>query len=101
MGPTRFRHGSRLPGGTPSADRRRARLPCAPINDVRGGIEFAERIGLDPVVTVGDGDDPLPAVRNPITFSRTPASYDLRPPGLDADRQPILSWLRRPIPGQA
>ncbi|WP_370181977.1 HupE/UreJ family protein [Rhodococcus wratislaviensis] len=37
-----------------------ARLPCAPINDVRSGIEFAERIGLEPVVAVGDGEESLP-----------------------------------------
>ena len=63
-----------------------ARLPCAPINDVRGGIEFAQRLGLEPVVDVGTGDQTLPGVRNPISFSQTPASYDLVPPGIDADR---------------
>lgn len=73
-----------------------ARLPSAPINDVAGGIRFAEQIGLDPVVSVGDGDGSLPGVRNPITFSRTPASYDLVPPGLDADRDPIMTWLHQP-----
>jgi len=71
-----------------------ARLPCAPINDVRGGFDFAQRLGLEPVVAVGDGDNALPGVRNPITFSATPASYDLVPPGIDADRGDILEWLR-------
>jgi crotonobetainyl-CoA:carnitine CoA-transferase CaiB-like acyl-CoA transferase len=70
-----------------------ARLPCAPINDVRGGIEFAERLGLEPVVEVGTGEGTIPGVRNPITFSATPASYDLVPPGIDADRGDILEWL--------
>jgi crotonobetainyl-CoA:carnitine CoA-transferase CaiB-like acyl-CoA transferase len=70
-----------------------ARLPCAPINDVRGGIEFAERLGLEPVVEVGAGEGSIPGVRNPITFSATPASYDLVPPGIDADRGDILAWL--------
>ncbi|MEN0134580.1 MAG: CoA transferase [Rhodococcus sp. (in: high G+C Gram-positive bacteria)] len=70
-----------------------ARLPCAPINDVRGGIDFAQRLGLEPVVKVGGGDKCLPGVRNPITFSATPASYDLVPPGIDADRGDILEWL--------
>ncbi len=70
-----------------------ARLPCAPINDVRGGIEFAQRLGLEPVVAVGNGEGSLPGVRNPITFSATPASYDLVPPGIDADRGDILEWL--------
>ncbi|MHC8609884.1 CaiB/BaiF CoA transferase family protein (plasmid) [Paenarthrobacter ureafaciens] len=71
-----------------------ARLPCAPINDVRGGIDFAQRLGLKPVVEVGAGEQSIPGVRNPITFSETPPSYDLLPPGIDADRDDILQWLR-------
>ncbi|MCX2749585.1 CoA transferase [Arthrobacter sp. MI7-26] len=70
-----------------------ARLPCAPINDVRGGIDFARRLGLEPVVKVGTGEESIPGVRNPISFSATPASYDLVPPGIDADRGDILEWL--------
>ncbi|MFF2347041.1 CaiB/BaiF CoA transferase family protein [Pseudarthrobacter sp. NPDC058119] len=71
-----------------------AKLPCAPINDVRGGIDFAQRLGLEPVVEVGAGEESIPGVRNPITFSATPASYDLVPPGIDADRDDIVQWLR-------
>ncbi|GAB3273255.1 CaiB/BaiF CoA-transferase family protein [Sinomonas notoginsengisoli] len=78
-----------------------ARLPCAPINDVSRGITFAEEIGLEPVVPVGDGDGALPGIRNPMTFSRTPASYDLLPPGLDADRDAVLSWLGQSRPAQS
>ena len=73
-------------------------LPCAPINDVRQGIDFAERIGLDPVVTIGHGPGSMPTVRNPITFSETPVSYDLAPPAHDADRQSVLSWLAATSP---
>ncbi|PYI39559.1 carnitine dehydratase [Arthrobacter psychrolactophilus] len=71
-----------------------ARIPCAPINDVRQGLEFAKGIGLDPVVEVGQGADALPGIRNPITFSQTPVSYDLVPPAHDGHREPILAWLR-------
>jgi crotonobetainyl-CoA:carnitine CoA-transferase CaiB-like acyl-CoA transferase len=71
-----------------------ARIPCAPINDVGQGLEFAERIGLNPVVEVGVSTETLPGIRNPITFSETPVSYDLVPPGHDAHREPILEWLR-------
>ena len=78
-----------------------ARIPCAPINDVRQGLEFAERIGLNPVVEVGQGADALPGIRNPITFSETPVSYDMVPPGHDAHREPILAWLRSSSPGAA
>jgi crotonobetainyl-CoA:carnitine CoA-transferase CaiB-like acyl-CoA transferase len=71
-----------------------ARLPCAPINDVRSGIDFAQRLGLEPVVEVGAGEETIRGVRNPITFSATPVSYDLVPPGIDANRGDVLQWLQ-------
>lgn len=71
----------------------KAGLPCAPINDVRGGIEFAEKLGLNPVVEVGPPEQTLPGIRNPISFSRTPVNYDRVPPAIDGDREGILSWL--------
>nr|WP_241734199.1 CoA transferase [Dietzia natronolimnaea] len=70
-----------------------AGIPCGPINDVPGGIAFAEQIGLDPVVSVGHGADAVPGIRHPIAFSRTPVGYELAPPALDGDREPVLSWL--------
>jgi crotonobetainyl-CoA:carnitine CoA-transferase CaiB-like acyl-CoA transferase len=66
-----------------------AGIPCGPINDVRGGVELAERLGLDPVVLAGD----VPTVRNPIRMSATPARYDLAPPLLDADGDAVRGWL--------
>jgi crotonobetainyl-CoA:carnitine CoA-transferase CaiB-like acyl-CoA transferase len=66
-----------------------AGVPCAPINTIDGGVALAEELGLDPVVTVGD----VPGVRNPITFSSTPASYQLPPPGLDEHGEEIRAWL--------
>jgi crotonobetainyl-CoA:carnitine CoA-transferase CaiB-like acyl-CoA transferase len=69
-----------------------ARLPCAPILDVGAGIAFAERIGLDPVVSVG-GARPLRVVRNPITLSRTPVDYLVGPPDLGQDDDDIRRWL--------
>jgi crotonobetainyl-CoA:carnitine CoA-transferase CaiB-like acyl-CoA transferase len=67
-----------------------AGVPCAPINTIDGGVALAEELGLDPVVTVGD----VPGVRNPITFSDTPARYELPPPGLDEHGEEIREWLR-------
>lgn len=67
-------------------------VPCAPINDVAGGIEFARDIGLDPVIEVGP--EGQPGVRNPIGFSATAPSYRRTPPALDADREEILDWIR-------
>jgi crotonobetainyl-CoA:carnitine CoA-transferase CaiB-like acyl-CoA transferase len=66
-----------------------AGVPCAPINTIDGGFAMAEELGLEPVVTVGD----VPGVRNPITFSSTPAGYELAPPGLDEHGEEIRAWL--------
>jgi crotonobetainyl-CoA:carnitine CoA-transferase CaiB-like acyl-CoA transferase len=66
-----------------------AGVPCAPINTIDGGVALADELGLDPVVTVGG----VPGVRNPITFSSTPASYQLPPPGLDEHGEEIRAWL--------
>ncbi|MGO4600001.1 CaiB/BaiF CoA transferase family protein [Terrabacter sp. 2RAF25] len=72
-----------------------AGIPCGPINDVRGGIELADRLGLEPVVTI----EGTPTVRNPIRFSRTPVRYDLAPPALDADGERVRAWLADPATG--
>jgi crotonobetainyl-CoA:carnitine CoA-transferase CaiB-like acyl-CoA transferase len=69
-----------------------AGVPCGPINTIDQGVAFAEDVGLDPVVTVGD----FPSVRNPITFSETPAEYRLPPPALDEHGAEIRRWLAQP-----
>jgi crotonobetainyl-CoA:carnitine CoA-transferase CaiB-like acyl-CoA transferase len=68
-------------------------VPCGPINTIDQGVAFAEEVGLDPVVTVGTGDEAIPSVRHPITFSATPASYRLPPPRLDQQGEEIRRWL--------
>jgi crotonobetainyl-CoA:carnitine CoA-transferase CaiB-like acyl-CoA transferase len=73
-----------------------AGVPCGPINTVDQGVAFAESIGLDPVVSVGTGGRAVPSVRNPITFSETPAGYRLPPPGLDEHGDEIRRWLGTP-----
>ncbi|MFA5608249.1 MAG: CoA transferase [Leucobacter sp.] len=74
-------------------------IPCAPILDVGGGIDFAESVGLDPVVVAGEGDRAMPTIRNPIRFSRTPASYRNGAPALDQDGDAIRRWLADDAPG--
>ena len=66
-----------------------AGIPCGPINDVQGGVELAESLGLEPVAMAGD----VPTVRNPIRFSASPARYDLPPPGLDEHGEEVRAWL--------
>jgi crotonobetainyl-CoA:carnitine CoA-transferase CaiB-like acyl-CoA transferase len=55
-----------------------AGVPSGPIHDIAGAFALAERLGLDPVAVSG-GE---PTVANPITLSRTPASYRHAPPAL-------------------
>ena len=71
-------------------------VPCGPINTVDKGIEFAQKIGLDPIVTAGSGDRTRPTMRHPVTFSATPASYPLAPPDLDEQGDEIRAWLAQP-----
>ena len=66
-----------------------AGIPCGPINDIRGGVEMAADLGLDPVVLAGD----VPTVRHPIRMSATPARYHLAPPELDEHGAEIRAWL--------
>jgi crotonobetainyl-CoA:carnitine CoA-transferase CaiB-like acyl-CoA transferase len=68
-----------------------AGVPCGPINDVRGGVELATRLGLEPVVLAGD----VPTIRHPIDFSATPARYEYAPPRLGEHGEEIREWLRR------
>jgi crotonobetainyl-CoA:carnitine CoA-transferase CaiB-like acyl-CoA transferase len=70
-----------------------AGVPCGPINTVDAGVEFASRIGLDPVVQVGSGEAARPSVRHPVTFSATPATYRLPPPELDEHGDAVRAWL--------
>ena len=73
-----------------------AGVPCGPINTIDQGVAFATEVGLDPVVSVGQGDAAVPSVRHPITFSATPASYRLPPPTLDQHGAEIRRWLAGP-----
>jgi crotonobetainyl-CoA:carnitine CoA-transferase CaiB-like acyl-CoA transferase len=74
-------------------------VACGPINTIDQGVAFAEEVGLDPVVIVGTGDEAIPSVRHPITFSATPASYRLPPPRLDQQGDEIRRWLAGPEEG--
>jgi crotonobetainyl-CoA:carnitine CoA-transferase CaiB-like acyl-CoA transferase len=73
-----------------------AGVACGPINTVDEGVSFAEQLGLEPVVRVGQGDAAVPSVRNPVTFSQSPARYDLPPPGLDEHGAELRAWLSAP-----
>src|SRR5712692_8026141 len=73
-----------------------AGVACGPINTVDGGVAFAQQLGLDPVVTAGQGERAMPGIRNPIGLSATPACYRLPPPELDERGEEIRRWLAGP-----
>ncbi len=78
-----------------------AGVSCGPINNVAGGVAFAREVGLNPVVEVGSGDSAIPMIRNPITFSATPARYEAPPPSLGQDNDVVRAWLSQPPDGDA
>jgi crotonobetainyl-CoA:carnitine CoA-transferase CaiB-like acyl-CoA transferase len=70
-----------------------AGIACGPINTIDGGVALAEKLGLRPVVNVGEGGEAIPMIRNAIDFSVTPARYISAPPALGADNDRIRAWL--------
>ncbi|MET1021047.1 MAG: CoA transferase [Arthrobacter sp.] len=71
-------------------------VPSGPINSIGQGVEYARKLGLNPVVQVGPESASVPGVRNPITFSATPPRYDLAPPALGEHSDEVRSWLASP-----
>lgn len=69
-------------------------VPCGPINSIGDGVELAEKLGLRPRVTVGEGDREVTLVRNPITFSDGDLEYRLPPPQLGEHSDEIRDWLK-------
>lgn len=77
-----------------------AGVPCAPINTVADGIAHAERLGLEPVVELVDGDRSVRAIRSPLRLSGTPVRHRLPPPELDGDGEELRRWLTASQEGQ-
>jgi crotonobetainyl-CoA:carnitine CoA-transferase CaiB-like acyl-CoA transferase len=74
-------------------DLNKAGVPCGPINSIAEGVELAERLGLAPRVTVGDGDRAIDVVRNPISFSSSEIVYTDPPPELGEHTAELRAWL--------
>ena len=70
-----------------------AGVPCGPINTIAEGVQLAERLGLEPRVTVGADDHAVDLVRNPIRFSDSTIRYHRAPPALGADSDAVRAWL--------
>ncbi|MGI9232953.1 MAG: CaiB/BaiF CoA transferase family protein [Woeseiaceae bacterium] len=71
-------------------------VPCGPINNIAEAFKLAKSLDLDAVQElVKPNGESVATVSNPITFSRTPVSYDLAPPKLGADTARVMKSLRR------
>jgi crotonobetainyl-CoA:carnitine CoA-transferase CaiB-like acyl-CoA transferase len=70
-----------------------AGVPCGPVNSIGEGVELAERLGLQPRVTVGAGARAVDLVRHPITFSGADVHYDYPPPQIGEHSDEIRAWL--------
>lgn len=60
-----------------------AGVPAGPINDLGEAFDYADRLGLVPVVPVPGSA--TPQVANPVALSATPVTYRLAPPALGAE----------------
>lgn len=69
-------------------------VPNGPINTIAQGVQYAEKLGLNPVVQIGtDDSNTVPGVRNPITFSAIALRYDIAPPALGEHSDEVRAWL--------
>ena len=57
---------------------RSKKIPAGPINSIAEAFDFAQAIGLEPIVDLGGAK----SVANPIKMSKTEASYRLPPPSM-------------------
>ncbi len=71
-------------------------VPCGPINSIAEGFALADRLGLEPVVDIVDPRRAAPdrQIANPVSYSKTPATYRSAPPGVGEDNEAVLAWLR-------
>lgn len=73
----------------------RVGIACGPVNSVSGAVEYAESLGLRPLVETGDGG--LPQVRNPLTLGELPDDEQTGPPSpppqLGEHTEEVRNWL--------
>lgn len=70
----------------------RVGVPAGTVGSVGDGIALAERLGLEPLVTVGT--DSPPQVRHPVTYSDTPVTTYTAPPRLGQHTESVRTWLK-------
>lgn len=72
-------------------------IPCAPINSVADAVKNPQVAARNMVVAIpDDAIGTLFVAGNPVKIDGVPEATGHRPPpALDADRDPILAWLRK------
>ncbi|MFF5140639.1 CaiB/BaiF CoA transferase family protein [Streptomyces sp. NPDC013157] len=69
-------------------------VPCGPVNDLAQAFDLADTLGLSPRATItGPDGSAMQLVANPIGLSRTPPSYERRPPRLGEHTDDLRAWL--------
>lgn len=71
-------------------------VPAGTVGTIADGFLLAERLGLAPLVEIGEGHPPQ--VRHPVTYSRTPVTKYGAPPRLDQHSNEIRIWLQEEHP---
>lgn len=66
-----------------------AGVPAGPVNDVAQAYEFANSLGLEPIVEL----EGVRLTRSPMRLSRTPAVPQSRPPRLGEHNDELRAWL--------
>ncbi len=66
-----------------------AGVPAGPVNDIAQAYQFAESLGLDPIVDL----EGVRSTRSPMRLSRTPAEPQSRPPRLGEHNDELRAWL--------
>lgn len=67
-----------------------AGLPVGPVNSISEAFDLAERLGLEPAVSLERDGEVVWSAANPIHLPETPAQYVLPPPYLD--EHPEANW---------
>jgi crotonobetainyl-CoA:carnitine CoA-transferase CaiB-like acyl-CoA transferase len=66
-------------------------VPAGRVGSIADAFDLAERLGLEPTVSVGS--DAPPQTRNPITLSKTPVTRYTAPPRLGEHSHDVRRWL--------
>lgn len=73
-----------------------AGVPAGQVAGIDEGLDYADALGLDPVIEVQDGSGQTVGrqVRHPITWTPPLAARTQAPPGLGEHTAAVLEWLR-------